>query len=203
MRERSKFRFVRVLIILVFLSLEALAGYTLVTPATNTNTVEQDQALIQVREEINNMKHRWYGLMRIRWSDTQLFSAGLGAMLVKQPQNFDCSIGCAIRGWHFEIEPGIYGVQGGVGWGKLVGESGRTKRLMHTVHFGWNVRGVVLRTWGDSSLYPQSQTLAGVEASVSIVRMNISMGVLKSLYSGPGEEYGKDWILTTGLGWGF
>jgi hypothetical protein len=202
-RERSKFNGVGVLLILVFLSLEALAGDALVESATNGDTVEQDQALVQVREEINNLKHRWYGLMRIRWSDTQLFSAGLGAMLVKQPQNIDCSIGCAIRGWHFEIEPGIYGVQGGVGWGKLVGESGGTKRLMHTVHFGWNVRAVVLRTWGDSSLYPQSQTLAGVEASVSIVRMNISMGVLKSLYSGPGEEYGKDWILTTGFGWGF
>jgi hypothetical protein len=193
----------RVLLILVFLSLEALAGDALVESATNGDTVEQDQALVQVREEINNMKHRWYGLMRIRWSDTQLFSAGLGAMLVRQPQNIDCSIGCAIRGWHFEIEPGIYGVQGGVGWGKLVGESGRTKRLMHTVNFGWNVRAEVLRTWGDSSPYPQSQTLAGVEASVSIVQMNISMGVLKLLYSGPGEEYGKDWILTTGFGWGF
>ena len=203
MRERSKFHFVCVLVILVFLSLEALAGEALAEPASSGGTVEQDQALLQVREEINNMKHRWYGLMRIRWSDTQLFSAGLGAMLVKQPQNMDCSIGCAIRGWHFEIEPGIYGVQGGVGWGKLVGESGRTSRLMHTVHFGWNVRAVVLRTWGDSSLYPQSQTLAGIEASVSIVRMNISMGVLKSLYSGPGEEYGEDWILTTGFGWGF
>ena len=203
MRERSKFHFVCVLVILVFLSLEALAGEAPVESATSGDTVEQDQALMQVREEINNMKHRWYGLMRIRWSDTQLFSAGLGAMLVEQPQNMDCSIGCAIRGWHFEIEPGIYGVQGGVGWGKLVGESGRTSRLMHTVHFGWNVRAVVLRTWGDSSLYPQSQTLAGIEGSVSIVRMNISIGVLKSLYSGPGEEYGEDWILTTGFGWGF
>jgi hypothetical protein len=115
-----------VLVTLVFLSQEALAGDTLATPATNGDSVEQDQALVQVREEINNMKHRWYGLMRIRWSDTQLFSAGLGAMLIKQPQNFDCSTGCAIRGWHFEIESGIYGVQSGVGWGKLVGESGRT-----------------------------------------------------------------------------
>ena len=203
MRERSKFHRVRVLVILLFLSLEIRAADLPVEPATNGDIVEQDKALVQVREEINNMKHRWYGLMRIRWHDTQLFSAGLGAMLVKQPQNIDCSIGCAIRGWHFEIEPGIYGVQGGVGWGKLVGESGRTSRLMHTVHFGWNVRAVVLRTWGDSSLYPQSQTLAGIEASVSIVRMNISLGVLKSLYSGPGEEYGKDLILTTGFGWGF
>ena len=203
MRERSKFHRVRVLVILLFLSLEIRAADLPVEPATNGDIVEQDKALVQVREEINNMKHRWYGLMRIRWHDTQLFSAGLGAMLVKQPQNIDCSIGCAIRGWHFEIEPGIYGVQGGVGWGKLVGESGRSGRLMHTVHFGWNLRGVVLRTWGDSSLYPQSQTLVGIEGSVSIVRMNISLGVLKSLYSGPGEEYGEDLILTTGFGWGF
>ena len=35
-----------------------------------------------------------------------------------------------------------------------------------------------------------------------IIRMNISAGLLRSLYSGPGEEYGEDWVITTGFGWG-
>lgn len=203
MKGRLSSHCVRVLLLTGFLSLQAHAGDALTQPATTPLPTEQNQALDQVREELTNMDRRWYGLMRIRWHDTQRFSAGLGAMFVKQPQNADCSTGCAIRGWHFEVEPGLYGIQGGIGWGKLVGETGRTRRLMHTVHFGWSVRGVVLRTWGDSSLYPQSQTLAGVEASVSIIRLSISAGVLKSLYSGPGEQFGEDWIITTGFGWGF
>jgi hypothetical protein len=86
--------------------------------------------------------------------------------------------------------------------GKLVGESGRTKRLMHTAHFGWNVRGVVLRTWGDSDLSPQSQTLAGIEAGLSIIRLNFSLGILRSLYTGD-EPLADEWVLTTGVGWGF
>jgi hypothetical protein len=188
---------------MVFFSFQVLAQDAPAEPQANPPTTDQNQAMEQVREELTNMERRWYGLMRIRWQDTQLFSAGLGAMFVKQPRHADCSMSCEISGWHFEVEPGVYGIQGGVGWGKLVGETGRTGRLVHSVHFGWNVRGVILRTWGDSSLYPQSQTLAGIEGSVSIIRLNFSVGVLRSLYSGPDEQYANDWIITTGVGWGF
>jgi hypothetical protein len=194
---------VRVLVLTLLLGLQIPAQNAFAEPQSNPQTIDQNQALELVGAELNNIEERWYGLMRIRWQDTQMFSAGLGAMLVKQPRSVDCSIGCEIRGWHFEVEPGLYGIQGGIGWGKLVGETGRTDRWMYTVHFGWNVRGVVLRTWGDSSLYPQSQTLAGIEASLSIIRLNISAGLLRSFYSGPGEEYADDWVITTGFGWGF
>jgi len=195
---------VRALALVAFLSLQAHASEAPpATPAADSGTVGPTQALEQVRGELGNLETRWYGLMRIRWQDTQLFSAGLGAMRVKQPRSFNCSMGCEVQGWHFEVEPGIYGIQGGIGWGRLVGETGRTGWLMHTVHYGWNVRGVIMRTWGDSSLYPQSQTLAGIEASMTIIRVNVSAGLLRSLYNGPGEEYGEDWVITTGFGWGF
>jgi len=202
-KGRPKTHCVQVLVLMAFLSPQAQAGDVPADPAITPYTARQNEALDQVWDELNNPERRWYGLMRIRWHDTQGISAGLGAMFVKQPRNVDCSTGCSIKGWHFEVEPGLYGVQAGVGWGKLVGETGRTKRLMHTAHFGWNVRGVVLRTWGDNGLYPRSQTLAGIEASVSIIRLNISLGVLRSLYSGPGEQYTQDWVISTGYGWGF
>jgi hypothetical protein len=202
-KRQPKTHYVRLLALMVFYSFQVLAQDAPAEPQANPPTTDQNQAMEQVREELTNMERRWYGLMRIRWQDTQLFSAGLGGMFVKQPRHANCSIGCEISGWHFEVEPGVYGIQGGVGWGKLVGETGRTGRLMHNVHFGWNVRGVVLRTWGSSSLYPQSQTLAGIEGSVSIIRLNFSVGVLRSLYSGPDEQYANDWIITTGAGWGF
>lgn len=191
------------LVCLVFLSLQVQAGDALAVSGPGPDTAEQDQALDQVREELDTLERRWYGLMRLRWHDLQGFSGGLGAMLVKQPKHIDCSTGCAIQGWFVAVEPGLNGIQGGVGWGKLVGETGRTNRLMHTVHFGWSVRGVIMRTYGDTPLYPESQTLAGMEAGVSFVRLNFSLSVFRSLYSGPGDQYTQDWMVSTGFGWGF
>lgn len=203
MKGRPKTHRARVLVITTFLSLQTLAGDALAQPARTTDTAEKSPAVEQVWDEINDTERRWYGLMRVRWHDTQTLSAGLGAIFVKQPRHADCLTGCAIKGWHFEVEPGLYGVQAGLGWGKLVGETGRNGRLLHTVHFGWSVRGVILRTWGDNDLYPQAQTLAGIEASVSVVRLNISLSVMRSLYSGPGDQYTQDWVISTGYGWGF
>jgi hypothetical protein len=202
MKRRSKFNRISVFVILIVMLLQAHVSEARAEFETTANDTAQNLAMVQVQEELISQERRWYGLMRARWSNTQMLSVGLGAMLVKQPKNTDCSVSCALRGWHFEIEPGLYGIQGGIGWGKLVGESGRTKRLMHTAHFGWNVRGVVLRTWGDSDLSPQSQTLAGIEAGLSIIRLNFSLGILRSLYTGD-EPLADEWVLTTGVGWGF
>lgn len=168
-------------------------------PEANSGMSEQDRAFDQVEEELTNLERRWYGLTRLRWSYPQKFSAGFGAMLVEQPKDADCSTGCMVHGWHFEVEPGLYGVQGSVGWGKLVAETGRTKRLLHTVYFGWALRGVVLRTWGDSPLKPQSQTLAGLEVDFSIIRLNFSAGVMRSLSA----QTNREWVYTVGMGWGF
>ncbi len=187
----------------MFLSLQVQAGDPLADSSPASDVVELDRAIDQVREELNTLERRWYGLMRVRWHDMQGVSAGLGAMFVKQPKNIDCSTGCAIQGWLVAVEPGLRGIQLGVGWGKLIGETGRTNRLMHSVHFGWSVRGVVVRTYGDTPLYPESQTLAGIEAGVSFVRLNLSLSVMRSLYSGPDDQYTQDWVTSLGFGWGF
>lgn len=159
----------------------------------------KEQALQQVRNELQNVERRWYTITRLKWGYPLRWSAGIGAMLSKQPRDTDCATGCAIRGWHFQVEPGQYGIQGGVGWGRLVGETGRTKRWMHTVNWGWSVRGVVLRTWGDSYLDPDSQTLAGMEGNLSIARVNLSVGMLRSFSS----EADPDWVLVGSFGLGF
>ena len=158
-----------------------------------------DRAMQQVEEELNALERRWYGLMRFRWSYPQKLSAGIGAIFVEQPRDMNCEVGCMLYGWHFEIEPGLYGIQGAVGWGKVVGETGRSKHLFHTVTYGWAFRGVVMRTWGDSPLTPQSQTLVGVEGNYSILRATVSLGVMRSLHS----DALRGWILTAGLGWGY
>ena len=159
----------------------------------------REQALQQVQNELQNPERRWYTITRLKWGYPLRWSAGIGAMLTEQPRDMDCATGCVIRGWHFQVEPGQYGIQGGVGWGRLVGETGRTKRWMHTANWGWAVRGVLLRTWGDSYLDPDSQTLAGIEGSLSIVRVNLSVGMLRSFSS----EADPNWVLVGSFGLGF
>lgn len=159
----------------------------------------EEQAMQRVREELENLERRWYGIARVRYSYPQQLSVGFGVIIVNQPKDTDCSSTCMVHGWQFEIEPGLYGTQGSVGWGKLSGATGRTKRLMHTVYLAWAIRGVVMRTYGDFRFTPIPKTLAGVEGSFTIARLNFSVAVLHSVSSSAGD----DWLLSSGVGFGF
>jgi hypothetical protein len=190
--------------VFLFVSLQliitnSLADEALAEPAEGHALSPQDQAMQQVREELGNLEKRWYGLTRLKWGFPLRFSAGFGAMLVEQPSETDCATGCMVRGWHFEVEPGQYGIQGSVGWGKLVGETGRTKRWLHTVNWGWAVRGSVLRTWRYGPMGPIPQTLVGIEGNLSIVRLNFSAGIMRSLSS----QTDDDWVVIGAVGVGF
>jgi hypothetical protein len=187
------------LVLSIVVCLQARADDTGPEPPTQPFTEKQNQAMVQVREELTNLERRWYGLVRVKYGYPQRLAAGLGAIFVDQPKSMDCLTGCALRGWHFEIEPGRFGIQGSVGWGKLIGETGRNGRLLHTVHFGWNVRGVVFRSWRDSSLRPKEQTLVGAEFGLSIIRLNFSVGILRSLAS----DRNQDWVGLATVGWGY
>ena len=186
-------------LLLLQLSITTTLANDASAPVEAAGISAQEKALQQVRDELNNVERRWYGLSRLKWGFPLRFSAGFGAMLVEQPKNIDCATGCSVRGWHFGVEPGQYGIQGSVGWGTLVGETGRTKRWLHTVNWGWAVRGAVLRTWRYGPLGPIQQTLAGVEGNLSIVRLNFSAGIMRSLSS----QTDDDWVVTGALGWGF
>jgi len=167
--------------------------------STETAAPTEEQAMQRVREELENLERRWYGIARFRYSYPQQLSAGFGAMFVVQPRDSDCSTTCMVQGWQVEIEPGRYGIQGSVGWGKLVGETGSTKHLMYDIHLGWAVRGVVMRTYGDFRYKPLPKTLAGVEGSFTFAGLNFSLGILHSLSS----DSETDWLISSGIGFGF
>ena len=167
--------------------------------STETAAPTEEQAMQRVRENLENLERRWYGIARFRYSYPQQLSAGFGAMFVKQPRDADCSSTCMVQGWQFEIEPGRYGIQGSVGWGKLVAETGRTRRLMYNVHLGWAVRGVVMRTYGDFRFTPIPKTMAGVEGSFSFASLNFSLSLLRSISS----DTDTDWLISSGIGFGF
>jgi len=185
--------------ILLFLNSNALADGDVPSPDTGLKAQVPDQALKQVNNELQDVKRRWYALTRIRWGFPLRLSAGFGAMLVEQPRTADCASACMVHGWHFEVEPGQYGIQGSVGWGSLVGETGRTKRWLHTANWGWAVRGAVLRTWRYGPMGPIPQTLVGVEGNLSIVRLNFSAGLMRSLSARTDD----DWVIVGAVGWGF
>jgi hypothetical protein len=159
---------------------------------------EKDRAMEQVRAELENTERRWYGLIRARYSSSQLLSVGLGAIFVEQPKTEDCAVGCMLHGWQIAVEPGVYGLQASAGWGRLAGETGQLKHLIPTVYYGWAVRGALLRTWGGSRPIEPGHTFAGIEGSFSILRMNFATAVMHSLSSNSPDE----WIYCFSMGWG-
>jgi len=152
-----------------------------------------------VRSELEDTELRWYGLIRVRYSNSLLLSVGLGAIFVEQPKAENCRTGCMLHGWQFAVEPGVYGLQGSVGWGRLAGETGQLKHLIPTVYYAWAVRAAVLRTWGDSRPTEPGQTFAGIEGNFSILRMNFAAGVMHSLSSNSPDQ----WLYSASIGWGF
>jgi len=197
--RRSNFAYVFVLTALLLPAIPVSADQASAEAAPNSAMSKQDKALQQVRNELDDVEHRWYAITRLKWGFPLRFSGGFGAILTKQPKDIDCATGCMVRGWHFEVEPGQYGIQGSVGWGKLIGETGRTKRWLHTVNWGWAVRGAILRTWRYGPMGPIDQTLVGVEGNLSIVRLNMSVGLMRSLTSATDD----DWVFTGAVGIGF
>jgi hypothetical protein len=98
-----------------------------------------------------------------------------------------------------QIEPGLTGGQLSAGWARVLGEKKNNKFFLHDVYVAFGAKAVLMRTWGDSPLHPQDQTLAGVEGEFTIARVNFSLGLLRSLADRPEDR----WVITGGLGWGF
>lgn len=196
MERRSRFPTLFAFLLLQFLSASLFAAEK---PSQAAQGSASERALLQVQNELQDTERRWYAITRLKWGYPLRLSGGFGAILTEQPRDTDCATGCLLRGWHFEVEPGQYGIQGSIGWGRLIGETGRTRRWMHTVNWGWAVRGSVLRTWRYSPLGATPQTLVGVEGNLSIVRLNFSAGIMRSLSS----QADNDWVVIGGVGIGF
>ena len=99
-----------------------------------------------------------------------------------------------------QLEPGLTGGQLSLGWGRLIGDTGRSRRFLANVHLAGGVKASLLRTWGDSRLGEDPQTLAGVEGELTITRVNFTLGLFRPV---SGSEQQEDWVLTGGIGWGF
>jgi hypothetical protein len=121
-------------------------------------------------------------------------------MRVRQPASHHCRTVCDQRGPLVQLEAGLGGVQLAAGYAVVVGERRRNERYLSAVYVGFGAKGVVLRTWGDSPLDPQHQTLAGVEGDFTITSVNFSLGLMRGVSP---EAADPRWVVSWGLGWGF
>lgn len=169
------------------------------TPAWGAGDQAEDVEAAVVLEDAT-LEYRRVFVARARLSHPQRISGSLGMLLARLPSGFECTTVCDFRGWVFQIEPGWNGGQASAGYGMVIGDQRPRTDYVANVYVGFAVKGAVLRTWGDSPVEPSSQTFLGVETELTITRVNLSLGLFRSVSDGVHDDR---WLVSGGLGWGF
>jgi hypothetical protein len=160
-----------------------------------------DRELIErISEENKDTEIRVVGLGRARISHPQLLSGALGAIVSRQPEGYDCRTVCEFRGFLMQAEPGLGGGQLSAGYAIVNGIMGPDAHFLSHVYVGYGIKGALLRSWGNSSLDPEDQTLLGVEGELTFIGFNFSLGLFRHAGSGDPDD---PWVVTGGMGWGF
>jgi hypothetical protein len=160
-----------------------------------------DREMIErIRAMDSDTETRVFGLLRAQATWPLGIAGGVGAILVRQPRHYDCRTWCDFSGLTAQLQPGTAGMQIGVGYGTLIGETRSSHRFVSHVFSGYSVKGVVLRLWDDDTADFSHPTLWGAEASVTITKFNFSLGVLRPFQRETGDNH---WLITGGIGWGF
>jgi hypothetical protein len=155
-----------------------------------------EQVLAHERDRVT----RTVGLARVRLTYPQEISGAIGAMLVKQPRDYDCTTVCDFKGPMGQLEPGLAGAQLSLGYGKLVGEKGRNSFFLSNIYVGYGFKAALLRTWSNSELNPPNQTFLGAEAEVTFTSVNFSLGFFQHIDGQKGDDSN---LISAGIGWGF
>ena len=161
-----------------------------------------DEATLRARiiAEEQESPRRAMGLGRVRISEPQRVSVGLGAIFARQPLGYHCHSVCAFKGWFVQAEPGYSGGQLSVGLAKVMAETGPERRMLRQVHLAYGVRAALLRSWNQADLHPSDQTLAGIEGDFTVIGIHFSLGAFRHVGSGDGDD---GWVWSGGMGWGF
>ena len=143
---------------------------------------------------------RTAGLLRVHWDYPAKASLGFGVVVAKLPSSFDCHTSCLLHGVTIQGAAGLGGGELAIGYGSVIGESGRGAWLLRHAFVGYGVRAAAVRTWGASTLDPHGATYVGVEGAMVIAQFGLRMGVFRRTEPVVGE---KDWRIFGGAGWGF
>lgn len=177
------------------------AGLASSARAGEAGSVDRDAELIaRISEHDVELERRIVGLWRARATGAQVFSAGLGMMVVNQPASFDCTTTCEYSGPLIQLEPGLGGGQLSIGHGKAIGEKRENSFFLAHVFLAYAVKGSLLHIWSHESSEAPGETYVGVEGDVTAVMVNFSLGLFRRVSGGADDDR---WLVTAGLGWGY
>jgi hypothetical protein len=135
----------------------------------------------------------------VSWSYPTQAALGFGTIVTKMPANFECATPCLFRGATIQGSAGAGGGELAIGYGSLVGETGRGRWLLRHVYVGYGVRAALLRTWGSSNL-TSGETYWGVEGAFTIAQFGLTLGAFLPTAPSDGPT---SWRIFGGAGWGF
>jgi hypothetical protein len=142
---------------------------------------------------------RTAGLIGAYWAYPTKASVDFGVIAARLPADYECKTPCLFRGLTFQLSAGLGGGELALGYGSLVGETGRGEWLLRRVFVGYGVRAAVVRTWGMSTLDPTGATFLGVEGAMTIAQFGLRLGVFRQVEG----VSNQDWRVFGGAGWGF
>ena len=143
---------------------------------------------------------RTAGLIGAFWNYPTKATIGFGMIATRMPANFECHTACLFRGVTLQGSAGLGGGELALGYGSLMGETGRGNWLLRRAFVGYGVRASVVRTWGLSTLDPGGATFLGVEGAMTVAQFGIRLGVFHRVEPAAGQA---DWQVFGGAGWGF
>jgi len=143
---------------------------------------------------------RTAGILGAYWGYPTKASVDFGVIATKLPANFECRTICLFHGATLQAAAGLGGAEIAVGYGSLIGETGRGTWLLRRAFVGYGVRAAVLRTWGTSTLDPEGATFVGVEGAMTVAQFGMRLGLFRRVDAVAGQ---KDWRVFGGAGWGF
>jgi len=153
-----------------------------------------------VRAEDAAEAPRTAGILGAYWGYPTNASLDFGVIATRMPANFECQTACLFHGVTIQGAAGLGGGEFAVGYGSLIGETGRGRWLLRHVFVGYGVRAAVVRTWGISTLDPDGATFVGVEGAMTVAQFGMRLGLFRRVEPVGGQE---DWRVFGGAGWGF
>jgi hypothetical protein len=143
---------------------------------------------------------RTAGIIGAYWGYPTKATVDFGVIATRMPANFECETNCLFHGATIQAAAGLGGGEIAIGYGSLIGETGRGTWLLRRVFVGYGVRAAVVRTWGISTLDPEGATFAGIEGAMSVAQFGMKLGLFRRLEPVAGQN---DWRIFGGAGWGF
>ncbi len=143
---------------------------------------------------------RVVGLVSLSLDRPKGLTGSIGAVFAHPRRSDDCRDVCQLTGPYVQADVGTTGGQLSLGYGSIVGDTGSSDRFVTAAYLAVGIEAALLRTWRDSPLDPDTQTLAGLEGQLSVARVAFRLGVFYRLSD---DAQSNRWVVTGGVGWGF